>query len=56
VEHGLGFAVVADEVRVLARRCAAAAEDTDTIMLEAKASATEGARGPTRSRRPSSTF
>ncbi len=42
-EHGLGFAVVADEVRVLARRCAAAAEDTDTIMLEAKASATEGA-------------
>ena len=42
-EHGLGFAVVADEVRVLARRCASAAEDTDTIMLEAKASATEGA-------------
>jgi methyl-accepting chemotaxis protein len=42
-EHGLGFAVVADEVRVLARRCAAAAEDTDAIMLEAKASATEGA-------------
>jgi methyl-accepting chemotaxis protein len=42
-EHGMGFAVVADEVRVLARRCAAAAEDTDAIMLEAKASATEGA-------------
>lgn len=42
-EHGMGFAVVADEVRVLARRCAAAAEETDSIMLEAKASATEGA-------------
>ena len=42
-EHGMGFAVVADEVRVLAQRCATAAEDTDSIMLEAKASATEGA-------------
>ena len=42
-EHGQGFAVVADEVRVLARRCASAAEDTDSMMMEAKASATEGA-------------
>lgn len=41
-EHGQGFAVVADEVRVLARRCAAAAEETDTIMQEAKATAMEG--------------
>lgn len=41
-EHGQGFAVVADEVRVLARRCAAAAEETDAIMLEAKATALEG--------------
>jgi methyl-accepting chemotaxis protein len=41
-EHGQGFAVVADEVRVLARRCAAAAEETDTIMQEAKATALAG--------------
>ena len=41
-EAGMGFAVVADEVRTLARRCADAAKDTETLIGESMARSQDG--------------
>ncbi len=41
-EAGMGFAVVADEVRTLARRCADAARDTETLIGESMARSKDG--------------
>jgi methyl-accepting chemotaxis protein len=41
-ESGMGFAVVADEVRTLARRCAEAAKDTESLIGESMARSKDG--------------
>lgn len=47
-EHGRGFAVVADEVRQLARRSAAAARETASLIEESRASTRDGVQVTTR--------
>jgi methyl-accepting chemotaxis protein len=43
-EQGRGFAVVASEVRALAQRCAAAAQETKTLILDSTTKVDNGAR------------